>query len=558
IASENYEAKRITEAMSEGLIVFDKFGHITRVNKAICDLLMYREDELIGMLVRDLFCDSDQIGHNYFNHIEVAQLQENMQSLFDNDSDDFYDTLRKAPVAMMLVDSEGKIVLFNDHAEEVFGYASSEMIGESVESLIPQRYRMRHESLREGFHVANQPKRLRHGAVLTGQHKKGHAFKVEIALLMMQIDDDPHVLTMIHDVVNDVDWAVLKTTVFSKLLMKESRTNELVISFKAKSWEKIPTMVSASPLWDDDGKLVGAVMIEKDMRAYYEALAAKAVVEEALEKSERERLEALGLLAGGVAHDFNNLLLPIMGHAELLQAQDFPAEKRIESAKYMLQAARQAARLSRQMLSYAGSGRLAAEAISPTVLISPMRNVLRHALASHVKIHFDLHSNLPLAMLDVGEVEQIVLNMVVNASDAMQQRETGNIYVTTLEKHLYLFDIDAENTYRCDGTSEGEFVGFTVQDDGCGMDAPVLKRIFDPFFTTKTTGRGLGMSAILGIVKSHGGVLHVESTPNVGSFFSVMFPVSLQPSLNANDRDEDTSKLVEVLPDHFNAKVLLI
>ncbi len=246
-----------------------------------------------------------------------------------------------------------------------------------------------------------------------------------------------------------------------------------------------------------------------------------------------QKLESLGVLAGGVAHDFNNLLTGILGNASLaiecLPAGSHESESLLHD---VVQASERAAHLTRQLLAYAGKGRFVIERVDLSDLVRGVTHLVQSSIAKNARLQLDLAGGLPPIEGDVAQIQQIVMNLVINAGEAIPSGRTGEIRVSTgLEK------ISQEYIDRNLSPSEiepGSYVVLQVRDTGEGMDEARLARIFDPFYTTKFTGRGLGLAAVLGIVRSHKGALKVESAPDSGSTFQVFFPAG-QPAAK-NDR----------------------
>jgi two-component system cell cycle sensor histidine kinase/response regulator CckA len=237
---------------------------------------------------------------------------------------------------------------------------------------------------------------------------------------------------------------------------------------------------------------------------------------------ETQRLESLGLLAGGIAHDFNNLLVGVLGNASLALAElppDAPARRRIEQIEL---AASRAGSLTRQMLAYSGRGKFHVERVDLSKEAAELRQLLAGVVPEQAEIRLDLARGLPAIEGDASQVRQVVMNLLTNAAEAVA--DGGTVLVRTgivAADRAYLADFRL-----ADQLSDGDYVFLEVADDGCGMDAATAAKIFDPFFTTKFTGRGLGLAAVLGIVRGHGGALKVYSEPGQGTSFKVLFPVA--------------------------------
>lgn len=236
-----------------------------------------------------------------------------------------------------------------------------------------------------------------------------------------------------------------------------------------------------------------------------------------------QKLESLGLLAGGIAHDFNNILTTILGNADLA-VRDIssvaPARGRLDD---IMTGARRAADLCRQMLAYAGKGRLVIETFSINELIEEMLHLLKTSISRRARFNRHLEPGLPPLRGDSSQIRQIILNLVLNASESLGDK-SGIISIRTGADECTAQDI-LDGRFG-DELSEGLYVTFEVTDTGHGMDEQTLSRIFDPFFTTKFTGRGLGLAAVLGIVRGHKGTLQVTSTPRQGSTFKLFLPAA--------------------------------
>jgi nitrogen-specific signal transduction histidine kinase/CheY-like chemotaxis protein len=234
-----------------------------------------------------------------------------------------------------------------------------------------------------------------------------------------------------------------------------------------------------------------------------------------------QRLESLGVMAGGITHDFNNLLTPILGDASLALLDlpsDSPVRIRLEKIQ---KAAHRAAALTNQMLAYSGQGEVSIERIDLSQLVEEMRQLLEGAVSGKAVLVSDLTDELPAVEADSTQLSQVVMNLITNASEAVKEGagritlRTGTVEAEKVDRHA-LFGIDE--------LRPGTYVFVEVIDDGCGMDEGTKARIFDPFFTTKFTGRGLGLAAALGIVRSHKGVIEIDSELGRGTRFRVLLP----------------------------------
>ncbi|HJV21931.1 MAG TPA: response regulator [Holophagaceae bacterium] len=242
-----------------------------------------------------------------------------------------------------------------------------------------------------------------------------------------------------------------------------------------------------------------------------------------------QKLESLGLLAGGIAHDFNNLLAVIQGHAGILREQAEVAGQAQcdESLSKIEETCRRAAELVRQMLAYSGRGRFQVEAMDLNKELEGIAHLLTVSLPKDVVLRFELGHHLPPVEADPSQVQQVVLNLVTNAAEAMLEGG-GQISLRTGVKSMDAAAI--AGLKAAEAMVPGRFLWLEVEDEGTGMDEATQTRVFDPFFTTKFTGRGLGLAAMQGIVRGHQGGVSLQSTPGQGTRFRVYFP-ALEGSL---------------------------
>jgi signal transduction histidine kinase len=234
-----------------------------------------------------------------------------------------------------------------------------------------------------------------------------------------------------------------------------------------------------------------------------------------------QKLESLGLLAGGVAHDFNNLLTGILGNASLVLETLNPRPPVRGMLEDIVHASERAADLTRQLLAYAGKGRFIIEAVETSQLVRDISELIRTSVPRTVDLILDLGANLPRVEGDASQIQQLVMNLILNAVEATGER-VGTVKVTTRLTEVQAGD--RVSHLRPAPPPPGRYVVIEVTDVGCGMSEEVKAQIFDPFFTTKFTGRGLGLAAALGIVRGHKGAIDVESVEHVGSTFTVILP----------------------------------
>ncbi|MDQ6951006.1 MAG: response regulator [Mariprofundales bacterium] len=286
--------------------------------------------------------------------------------------------------------------------------------------------------------------------------------------------------------------------------------------------------IHKAPVFEPDGSIDAVLTLVEDITkecvAQHEREAFDAKMEHV------QRLESLGVLAGGIAHDFNNILTAILGNATLIRQKlgantiATPLLDRIDRSSM------QAADLCRQMLDYAGKRRVESKSADLSQLVRDMVGLLEVSIAKNVLLRLNLADQLPLVKIDGSQIQQVIMNLVINASEAIGNK-SGSIALSS-----GLTRIDADYRKAClflDDLSDGTYAFIEVADTGCGMSKEVESHLFEPFFTTKFSGRGLGMSAVLGIVRSHGGTIKVYSEEKRGSTFKVLLPLDDSPQEQA-------------------------
>jgi PAS domain S-box-containing protein len=357
--------------------------------------------------------------------------------------------LESASQGIVTVDAPGTIEIVNAKAAEIFGYDRAELVGKSLEALVPGRQRQAHAQHRSGYFDGPRSRPMGHGLDLCGLRKDGSEFPVEIALSYISSDQGTIAIAFINDITE-------------------------------------------------------RKRIEEQFR-------------------ETQKLESLGVLAGGVAHDFNNLLTGIIGNTSLAVDQLSMAHPAREPLRCALEAGERAADLIRQLLAYAGKGRYLVEPVCISTLIREICELIQSSIPRTVQLRLQLPDNLPAIDVDTNQIRQLIMNLVINGAEAIGEDRNGTVTVTT-----GVLDVDLDYILSRLGPKEeivpGRYVSLEVQDTGCGMDSATVSRIFDPFFTTKFTGRGLGLAAVQGIVRSHKGALRVDSVQGKGSTFQVLFP----------------------------------
>ncbi|HWQ53751.1 MAG TPA: PAS domain S-box protein [Bryobacteraceae bacterium] len=276
-----------------------------------------------------------------------------------------------------------------------------------------------------------------------------------------------------------------------------------------------------SALYDSDHKLVSIFSQVLDVTD-------RKRTEERLRQA--QKMESIALLAGGVAHDFNNLLVAVIGNASLASEMLPPGSPAEELLDRIVKSGEQAAHLTKQMLAYSGKGRFVIEPVNLSDVVREVTDLVRSTAPKKIAMQLDFEPGLPPIEADRGQIHQVLMNLVINATEAIGN-ETGLIAVQTS-----VATVDEQFTRGLDGWDimPGKYVCLEVRDTGCGMDEATKAKIFDPFFTTKFQGRGLGLAAVGGIVRGHKGAIRVRTAPGRGTSFLLLFPATRpQPAVRA-------------------------
>jgi len=278
----------------------------------------------------------------------------------------------------------------------------------------------------------------------------------------------------------------------------------------------IIVLLTASPIRDQAGNFSGVSVIAREITERKRS-------EQQLQQI--QKLESLGVVAGGVAHDFNNLLVGILGNASLVLDSLPAANPNRLLLRHVIDASEKASALTRQLLAYAGKGRFVIEKINLSHLVSEIGTLLQTSISRNVQLRTELDSGIPPIEADPGQIQQLIMNLVINAAEAIGDQANGTVLITTGAQDMDEAYI-GQNFAGDSILSAGGYVALEVHDTGCGMDEATLSKIFDPFFTTKFTGRGLGLAAVVGIVRGHRGAVRVYSIPGKGTTFKVLLPAA--------------------------------
>jgi PAS domain S-box-containing protein len=383
----------------------------------------------------------------------------------------FVGLLEGAPDAMVCVDRSGRIAVVNAQAERLFGYGRAELVDQPVEMLVPEAARAEHAAHRGHYMDDPKPRPMSARMELSGRRRDGSTFPAEISLSAIDTDDGRLVIAAVRDVTEQLELRAAR--------------------------ERLKNQAERDKL------------------------------EQQLQQS--QRLESLGQLAGGVAHDFNNLLAVITNYAEFVgeEVAKDAAQADWQSVRHDVKqiqlAAGRAADLTRQLLAFARRDVVQPRPLNLNDVIASVEQLLIRTLGEHVELKTKLAPGLCAVLTDPGQIEQVLVNLAVNARDAMPAGGTLMVETTTA-------DIDASHAASRVGLPPGQYACMKIGDTGTGMPREVIDRAFEPFFTTKPKGEGtgLGLATVYGIVSRAGGYVQIYSEPGVGTTFTILLPATGQ------------------------------
>ena len=523
--------------------------------------------------------------------------------------------LEAVPDAIVAVDQKGTVVQINSQTEGLFGYERNELIGQSVEKLVPERFRRHHHQHREGY--VEQPKIRRMGAGLDlyGVRRDGSEFPVEISLSPVSTPQGMLVLSAIRDIsdrkkieddlrraheelgrrtdkqlweyrtqlasiVDSSDDAIIGKTLDGTItswnrgaerlygytreemvgasitrlvpkdhpdeipsILQRMRLGDSVEHYESirvtKDGRHLEVSLSISPIRDSDGKIVGASAIARDITSQKRT-------ESQLHQA--QKMEAVGRLAGGIAHDFNNVLAIITACTELLRDRVDAQDASAQFINNIREAANRGANLTRQLLAFSRRRVVQTLVLDLNDRVKEVSKLLRPLMGDDVEVVMNLKPATALIEADPGQLDQIVLNLAVNARDAMPR---GGKFM--LETAIVEFDEAFAREHP--PMTAGKYVQLSVSDTGSGMDAVTVSRIFEPFFTTKEVGKGtgLGLATVYGIVHQSGGYIWVYSEPGHGTTFKMYLP-----SADDKVRPASTPEAEAPLPKGHGTTILLV
>lgn len=478
----------------------------------------------------------------------------------------FRGLLEAAPDAIVGVDADGRIALVNAQVEALFGYSREELIGQPVEILVPEAAREIHPGHREGYfsHPVTRP--MGAGMELAGRRRDGSEFPAEISLSAIETEEGLLVSAAIRDGTDRKQAAIIASSADAILskdlhrtitswnpaaerlfghratevlgrgvdilipaeLLDEERdllarvaAGQAVAEYEtvrvSADGSQIPVAITMSPIRDPGGTIVGVSTIARDLTERKRAEAERQALEQRLNQS--QRLESLGQLAGGIAHDFNNLLAVILNYATFVAEEVGDNVTARDDVEAIRAAAERAARLTQQLLIFGRRETVQPEVLDLNTVVADIEHLLSRTIGEHVEQDVRSGSDPCVVRVDRGQLEQVIVNLAVNARDAMP--DGGVLTIETASVTL-----DDEYARGHPDIRPGRYVQLSVSDTGVGMDDQVIAHAFEPFFTTKVKGEGsgLGLATVYGIVTEAGGNVTLYSTPGLGTTVRVHLP----------------------------------
>jgi PAS domain S-box-containing protein len=493
-STEAHLLRAVVDTAVDGVILIDAHGRVLMFNPACETLFGYAAEEVIGQNVKMLMPRPYRDEHDHYlgnfqrtgirkiigigrqvtgqrkdgtvfpMDLSVGEAKQDNESIFVGIIHDLTERERverevretaarlralveTAVDGMILIDAQGRVLMFNPACEKLFGYVASEVIGQNVKMLMPAPYRGEHDRYLDNFHRTGVRKIIGIGREVTGQRKDGSIFPMNLSVGEAKQEGESVFVGIVHD------------------LTDRKHTEEQLV--------------------------------------------------------QAQKMEAVGQLSGGIAHDFNNLLTVIVGNAEFLSDELKARHDLQRLADAIVQAGERGAELTQRLLAYGRRQTLNPIEIDCNQLVTGMRKLLQRTLSEEIEIKVALDSELASAFADTGQLENALLNLAINAKDAMATG--GTITVTTANMCL-----DERYAEQHPEVHPGDYVMIAVTDDGCGMPKEVLEHVFEPFYTTKEVGKGsgLGLSMVYGFVKQSNGHVAIYSEPGLGTTVRIYLPAT--------------------------------
>jgi len=473
---------------------------IIEVNDRICEMTGYLREELVGRSSRVLYMTDQEfeyVGHEKYRQIALNGVG-SVETCWRRKDGSVLDVLISS--APLVVGDASGYVTFT--ALDITERRRAEQALRASE----KRYRQLIETLQEGIWVIDE------GARTTFVNPR--------MAEMLGLTVEEMLGRQLHSFVDEGDIEEME---MRERHRRQGMRERYDFEFIRKDGSRLSASLAVSPLVNENGEYIGAIAGVQDNTERKRADEERRRLEAQVRQT--QKLESLGVLAGGIAHDFNNILMAIHGNLEFATANLPPDSPARESLGEMDRASKRAADLCKQLLAYSGKGRFAIGALNVGKVIGEMAEMLAVSVSKKAVFRLDVEPDLPPVEADETQMQQVVMNLIVNASEALGE-DAGTIMVSA--GSVECDRICLRGMLLGERLSEGRYVYLEVADTGCGMDEETLAKIFDPFFTTKFTGRGLGLPTVLGIVRGHRGAISVRSKKGAGTTFRVVFPASMR------------------------------
>jgi PAS domain S-box-containing protein len=514
--------------------------------------------------------------------------------------------LESAAAAILAIDSSGRIRTANPAAARMFGYTPDEMLDHNVNMLMPEPYRTQHDHYLERYLRTGKKRIIGIGREVEGQRKDGTIFPIHLAVGEFKVSGERFFSGIITDLSSharlqaEIDrQSLLFQAVFDHvpeaLIVSEPEGPIVITNPAAERMFGYSASEAARLHWTElfheqpdkkklerdlargsDGVSISAVLRRKNGRTFpaqghiaviraadHTQMTVVSLFRDVTDEIKRregslrlQKLEAIGQLTGGIAHDFNNLLTIISGNLELLEGSISNVEDH-ELLSRATRAADSGARLTRRLLTFARRRQLAPEVINLNEQVQSMSELLRRTLGDTIDLRTSFARDLWSVRADTGEIESAVINLAINARDAMPNG--GKLSIQTSNAVLETDEVGFEGPLAA-----GDYVRISVSDSGVGMSKAVLSRVFEPFFTTKPLGRGtgLGLSTIYGFIKQSGGNITIYSEPDVGTTVNLYFPRCLDDvsasasAVGASKEEKGKGERILIVEDNGDVRAL--
>ncbi|MDI6105819.1 PAS domain S-box protein [Actinoplanes sp. NEAU-A12] len=632
----------LLDTAPDAIIVSRSDGIITMANRRAHDMFGYPAEHLLGRVIEDLVPEEERPGHPGQRHAylsgahpplrrlplrglrrdgTVFPVEVSLSAVAAPDGEMYVtavlrdDTVQREAArtrsllasivqsshdAIVTTDLDGRVLSWNPGAEALYGHPAADMIGRSIDGIIPEERRSDEEQLRRMVRLGGRVDRYRSTrrtaaddiiavSTLVSPLLDERGTIVGTTSITRDISDRERAEARVQAILDAAPDAVLGVAESGEVVLVNAEAERLfglprhdLLHMSVKSllldglpavsavlrtggdstpldsqrsqdepdqrWatrravgrggREIPVDIACSALHTDSGVVVVAVV-----RDVTERLAAEEERRRLHEEADRQRLEAriqqaqrlesLGQLAGGIAHDFNNLLAVILNYASFI-VEDAAGTPPAVDAEQIARAARRGSDLTHQLLAFARREVIRPRPLNLNTVVTEVHQMLMRSLGEHIALTVLTTAGLPSVMADPGQLEQVLVNLAVNARDAMPTG--GRLTIDTA-----LVDVDAEHAAARSGLSAGRYVRLRVSDTGTGMPREVIAKAFEPFFTTKPSGQGtgLGLATVYGIITQAGGTVQIYSEPGVGTTFTILLPATdVEATANA---PEDTA-----------------